>query len=179
MEKQTFTTSLHSVCSTDEMRPIMMCVHFKNGFAYASDGYMLIKQSLEYHSIIGAEHLEDKSIHKDNYEAIMKFEIAECDDNGIACKDTDGRVAYFEFFDRKGEEIPDHEKILAKSGITQVGFIGIRPKFLSKLAKAMHCPSGAFRLQFQGIDKAIIVDTPEIPDQIGIIMPALINDTLF
>lgn len=179
MDKQTFTTSLHAVCSTDELRPIMMCVHFKNGFAYASDSKMIVKQSLEYHTIIGKECLEDKSIHKDNYEEVMRFDIAECDDNGIACKSVDGRAAYFEFFDRKGDEIPDFEKVLNSGGLKTIDFIGINPKLLAKLSKAMHSPTGDLRLRFQGVDKPILVDTPDIPDQMGLIMPVLINHSLF
>lgn len=38
MEKFNFTTKLHVACSDDELRPIMNCVHFVGGFAYASNG---------------------------------------------------------------------------------------------------------------------------------------------
>lgn len=179
MDKQTFTTKLYEVCSNDELRPILMCVHFKDGYAYASDGHVLIKQSLDYHSIGKPELLDGKSMHKDNYKAIMQFEIAECDDNGVACSDNDGRTAYFEFFDYKGLQQPNFEATLKRSGFAEVSFIGINPEFLYKLSKAMHNPSGVMRLQFQGLDKPVLIDVVGIEDQYALIMPAVIQDTLF
>ena len=177
MEKNTFTQKLHKVCSNDELRPIAMCVHFKNGFAYAYDGYIAIKQSLEYHTILGKEHLEGKSLHRDSYEAVMKFEIAECDDNGISCKSTDGQVAYYEFFDRKGE-MPDFDKVFRPTGMKSIEFIGLNPKYLIRLHEGMHSPTNQMRLEFQGVDKAVLVSCPDIPDQEGIIMPVSLNGTL-
>jgi hypothetical protein len=178
-EKKSFTTKLYEVCADDELRPVMMCVHFKGGFAYASDGHIAIKQSLDYHLIHGQECLEDKSIHKDNYKAIMGFEKATCDDSGVSCEDKDGRTAFYEYFDRKGVEIPNFEAVLKPTGQKSVEFIGIKPEFLARLTKALHTPTGSVRLQFQGIDKAILVDVVEIVDQEAIIMPAILNDSLF
>lgn len=179
MESQNFTTKLYEVCSNDELRPILMCVHFMDGFAYASDSRMVIKQSLEYHSIINPVLLDGKSIHKDNYKAIMQFETATCDDSGVACVDNDGRTAFFEYFDRKGIELPNFESYLKPAGQKSIEFIGITPEFLHKLSKAMHSPSGSLRLQFQGVDKVILIDAVGIDNQFGAIMPAILNDTLF
>lgn len=179
MDKQSFTTKLHEVCSDDELRPIMMCIHFKEGFAYASDARMVVKQSLEYHSIINPELLEGKSIHKDNYKAIMQFEKATCDDTGVACEDNDGRTAFFEYFDRKGVELPNFESVFTLHGFLNINFIGIMPELLYKLSKAMHCPGSILRLRFQGPDKPIHIDVMGIDNQVAILMPAILNDTLF
>jgi hypothetical protein len=179
MEKQNFTTKLYEVCSNDELRPIFMCVHFKDGFAYASDAHMIVKQSLEYHSIVNPELLDGKSIHKDNYKAIMQFEIATCDASGVQCMDNDGRTAFFEYFDRKGIEVPNFDTVLKPVGQKSIEFIGINPDYLHKLSKAMHSTSGALRLQFQGVDRAILVDAVGIDNQCGVIMPAILNDVLF
>lgn len=179
MEKQTFTTKLHEACSSDELRPILMCVHFMNGFAYASDAHIVVKQSLEYHSIINPELLEGKSIHKDNYKAIMQFENSECCDSGIACSNPDGRTAFYEYFDRKGVELPDMDKFLKPTGQKSVEFIGIYPEFLTRLCKALHTPDGSIRMLFQGIDKCILIDVVGIENQYAVIMPAILNDSLF
>jgi hypothetical protein len=178
MDKQTFTTKLHECCSDDELRPIMMCVHFMNGFAYASDGYVVIKQSLEYHSIINSELLSEKSLHRDNYKAIMGFEKAECNDMGVSCADSDGRTAFFEYFDRKGLEVPNFEAVIKPTGFKSIEFIGMRPDILNRLGKALHTVGGIIRMQFQGIDRCILVDAPGIENQIGVIMPAILNETL-
>jgi len=179
MDKQTFTLKLHECCSDDEIRPLMMCVHFTGGYFYASDGHVVIKQSLEYHGIINPEHLEGKSIHKDNYKAIMGFEIAQCDDAGVACSDSDGRTAFYEYFDRKGQDMPDFEKVLKPNGGQSVDFIGLSPKYITMLAKAMHSPNESFRFRFQGKDKPVLVDVPEIPHQTALIAPILLNNTLW
>jgi hypothetical protein len=179
MEKKSFTTKLYEVCSTDELRPVMVCVHFKGGFAYASDGHMLVKQSLEYHTILNPELLDGKSLHMDNYKAIMGFEFAECNEDGIACHDSDGRTAFYDYFDLKGQEVPNFESVLKPCGQKSVEFIGMNPEYLYKISKAMHSPGGSFRLQFQGVDKPILIDTPEIENQWGILMPAIINDSLW
>jgi hypothetical protein len=179
MEKYTFTTKLHEACGNDELRPIFMCVHFMNGFAYASDGSMVIKQSLEYHSILEDKCLEGKSIHKDNYKAIMTFDKATCDDQGVACENADGRTAYFEYFDRKNTKIPEFDLIMKLTGRRSIEFIGIAPELLYRLSKAMHSPSGMLRMEFQGVDKPIFVDAVGIENQFAMIMPAILNDTLF
>lgn len=179
MDKRTFTTKLYEVCASDELRPIMVCVHFKDGFAYASDGHMLVKQSLEYHTILGIDFLNGKSIHKDNYKAIMGFETAECNEDGVACSDSDGRTAFFEYFDIKDTAVPNFDAVLKPTGQKSIEFVGINPEYLAKIGKAMHVPSNIFRLRFQGVDKSILIDTPEIENQWGLLMPAVINDSLF
>ncbi len=179
MEKKTFTTKLYEACSSDELRPVLMCVHFKDGFAYASDGHMVVKQSLEYHSILGIDFLKGKSIHKDNYKAIMQFETAECNEDGIACSDSDGRTAFYEWFDLNGAVIPDFDSVLKPIGQKSVEFIGLNADLLYRISKALHVPSDSLRLQFQGVDKGILIDTPEIENQWGMLMPAIINDSLF
>jgi len=179
MDKETFTLKLYECCSDDDLRPIMNCVHFKGGYAYASDAHIVIKQSLEYHTIINPELLDGKSLHKDNFKAVMGFERAECDDAGIACTDHDGRAAFFEYFDRKDQEMPDFDKVFIPSGTKEVSFIGISPQYVNMLSKAMHAPSGVYRFKFQGIDKSILIDVPEIPQQYAVLMPALLNDTLW
>jgi len=179
MEKETFTTKLHEACSSDELRPVMMCIHFLDGFAYASDGMIVIKQSLEYHSIINSSSLNGKCLHKDNYKAIMQFEKATCDDLGVSCIAPDGRSAFFEYFDLKGVQMPNFESVLKPVASTPVSYIGIRPDLLNRLSKAMHSPDGILRIRFQGVDRWALVDVVGIENQCGVIMPAIINDTLF
>jgi hypothetical protein len=179
MEKQTFKTKLYEACSSDELRPVLMCVHFKNGFAYASDAHMVVKQSLEYHAIQEPLFLEGKCIHKDNYKAIMGFEIATCNEDGVSCSDSDGRTAFYEYFDTKGVPPPNFDEVLKPTGCKSIEFIGINPDFVERIGKALHTPSGTLRFQFQGIDKGVLIDTPEIENQWAILMPVFINESLF
>jgi len=179
-KKYTFTTKLYEVCADDKLRPLMQCVHFKDGFAYASNGYISIKQTLELHSVMNKELLEDKSIHKDSYKAIMAFEIAECNEEGIYCKNTSGQTAFFGYFDRMGEMIPNFEKAMQTGkGLTSLSFIGLDPDLLNKLSKAIYNPSNNMRMQFTGIDSAIIIDAVGVDGQSARLAPRMINDSLF
>jgi hypothetical protein len=180
-EKYTFSTKLHEACANDPLRPIFACVHFMNGFACASEGHIAIRQSLEYHSIINPEMLDGKSLHKDNYKAIMGFEFAEANEDGIQCKDTDGRTAFYEYFKLEGDQ-PNFDKIFSDAtskGVKSVHFIGFNPVLLAKLAKALYCPDENIRCRFTGIDTTVLVDAVGVENQEAIIMPAILQDTLF
>lgn len=181
-KKYTFNTKLYECCAhNDDIRPMMKCVHFENGYAYASDGGVCIKQSLSFQSILLPEELDGKSMHKDNYKAVMAFEIAECTDTGIECKNADGQAAFFEYYTpRNGEKIPDFEAILKpKKGITNLSFIGYHADRFSKLMKALYAPEGNIRLQFTGIDTGILIDVVGLDEQQAVIMPTILNSTIF
>ena len=59
---------MHLACSKNELRKEMQCVYFKDGFAYASDGIILVKNriseisGLEKHEV---EALNGKFLHAD------------------------------------------------------------------------------------------------------------------
>lgn len=179
MEKFNFTTKLHVACSDDDLRPVMNCVHFVGGFAYASNGNGVIKQSLEYHSILDAVNLDGKSIHRDNYKNIMQFEIAKANEDGIECSNKDGRKAFFEYFDTNGSEIPDFDHVINSYKAKGVDFIGFKPDQMKMLMDAMYSPSGYVRVNFGGIDKGMALDVPGIPDQVAYLMPVIIESSLF
>lgn len=181
-QKYTFNTKLYECCAAnDDIRPMMKCVHFENGYAYASDGGVCIKQSLSFQSVQFPEELDGKSIHKDNYKSVMAFEIAECTETGIECRNSDGQVAFFEYYQPKeGEKIPDFEAVLnPKKGIISLSFIGYHSDRFSKVIKALHAPGGNIRLQFTGIDSGILIDVIGVDEQKAIVMPAILNDTIF
>lgn len=178
-EKFNFTTKLYEACAKDEIRPIYNCVHFQSGFAYASNGIIIVKQSLALHSILEPKELDGKSLHADSYKNIMQFESATANQDGISCSDKDGRVAFFEYFDRKGENIPDFDTIINKFSAKSVEFIGLTLEQIKMVINSFYIPSGVARLNFGGIDKGIYIDVPGVEDQMAILMPALIEPTLF
>lgn len=192
-EKQTFKTKLHEVTANDSLRPMLQCVHFKNGFAYASNSHVCIKQSLEYHSVIDVEKLEGKAIHRDSYAAAMKFDYVIATEDGLDCSGTNGQKAFFDYYQPDdipdtGEDslekvgrnrVPDFEDVLKpKSGITSMSFIGVNPDNFTVLMKALYAPTKTVRIQFTGIDKAILVDVPGVEDQEAVIMPRIIEGAL-
>jgi hypothetical protein len=182
-EKLNFTTPLHKCCVSDkdgELRPAMLAVHFLNGYAYATNSHVLVKCSLEYHQVLNPEKLEGKAIHKDNFKEILKFEIVECCDDGISCKNADGQIAFYEYFDLKGQKVPDFESIIPKNKKYYDTFkIRINPKMLSICTSAMYSGNDGFRLRFTGLNSAIVVDSIGFDNQIGIVMPVILRESIF
>lgn len=179
-KKNTFNTRLYEVCGDDSLRPILQCVQFRNNFAYATNGHMSIRQTLDFQSVLNKEELEGKLLHRDSFKACMSFEIAEATPDGVYCKNTNGQSAFFNYFNPEGETIPDIEKAMRnRKGLTSLSFIGINPEMFSKLSKAIYNPNNNLRIQFTGIDSAILIDAVGIEDQEAILMPIALNSSLF
>lgn len=181
-DKDNFTTKLHKCCSNDkdDLRPFAKAIHFINGYAYAADGYIMVKTSLEYQRVINPEKLEGKAIHMDNFKEILKFEIAECCEDGISCKNIDGQVAFYEYYSMGDKKTPKFESMMPdKTKLKDVAQIGINPKKLANLTDAMYSDTGTYRLRFTGSETSIIIDCIGYPEQVGILMPIALTDSLF
>ena len=178
--KNTFITKLWECCSNDQLRPLMQCVHFSDGLAYASDGMVIIRQTLEYHSILEPEFLEGKSIHKNNYKAIMAFENAVCNAEGIECYNTNGQTAFFAYYEPSEEmKTPNFEAMFRHlPGMVQLSGIGIDIDLMARACKALFCPSKKYTLQFTGIDSYILVEVDKWPEQTAIVMSHCPEPTL-
>jgi hypothetical protein len=156
----------------------MGCIHFKNGFAYASNGNIIIKQSLEYHSILDAQFLDGMSIHRENYANIMQFEVATANEDGIYCNNKDGRSAFFEYFDRKGQQVPNFDEVINQFSAKGVDFIGFSPKSFEIIGKAFY-NGDQVRIRFSGMDKGMLCDVLGYENQVAYVMPVILNGTLF
>lgn len=95
---------MHLACSKNELRKEMQCVYFKDGFAYASDGIILVKNriseisGLEKHE---AEALNGKFLHADLYKDMLKYDNIMIAEDGIECSKGDDKVFfYFSKFDK-------------------------------------------------------------------------------
>ena len=77
---------MHLACSKNELRKEMQCVYFKDGFAYASDGIILVKNriseisGLEKHEV---EALNGKFLHADLYKDMLKYDNIMIAEDGI------------------------------------------------------------------------------------------------
>lgn len=180
-EKHTFNTKLHECCGSDPVRPAFQCVYFKNGFAYATDGYVCIKQTLALQGVYDPENLEGKALHRDSYKDLMGFEEVVCSEDGIEACNANGQKVFFEYYPESEESpAPDFERFLkGKKGATPMTFIGIDFTSFEKLNKALYAPGGNIRLQFTGIDSHILVDAIGVEDQEATMMPKLLESTLW
>lgn len=180
-QKFNFPTPLHLACATDELRPVMEYVHFVNGFAYASDAHILVKQSInEYCTVHDKENLTGKCIHRDSFENIRKFDNAKALMDGIECWDDNGGKKAFFPYGTVEEKRPNFETVIPDGPAENVPFIGINPKYIEIASKCLaRDKHTAVRMIFHGQNKAIILKAEDYPEQIVIIMPIILGGNLF
>lgn len=100
-------------CSNDDLRPVMQNIYFKDGYAYASNGYILVKNKLEECGDLLEEQiqlLDDKMLHKDHYKSILKYDAIIVSEDGIEARKGLGKA--FFYFNDTGDKFPDAEKAL-------------------------------------------------------------------
>lgn len=174
-----FLAPLDQACAKDELRPAMECVYFKNGHAYASNGHVLIKQSLtEYCTVVNKELLEDKCLHRDSFKNIRDFDVADAQDDGINCYDHDnGKKAFFPY---SNQISPNFETVINGVQATNIPFIGMNPKNVEIASKCLvKSKDTALRFSFHGLDKPIIVTAEGYESQHAVIMPMILGGNLF
>ncbi len=178
MEKKNFISDLHLACRKDEINPILECIYFLNGYAYATDSYVMIKQSLEYSNLNGElEHLDCKAIHMDSFKEIRKHQFVEVTEDGFDCTAKNGRKAFYPFktFD-SNVEIPDFDAAIP-NGITQVDQLGICPRHIAVLEKGM-AGGGFLTMAFSGVGSSIVLHSVDenYQNQLALVMPKPFDD---
>ena len=179
-DRLNFNTKLHLACSDDDIRPVMQCVHFKNGSAYASNGFMIIKQSLEFHFVENIENLEGKAIHAENFKMIIKYQFAKATDEGIDCVSEDGGKAFFPYHDISKEKPIDYDFIFGQvKTYDPVSYIDLTPSIVVNVIGSMYLPNGQLRLRFANEGSFIVADATGVDGQIAVIMPVVLQESLF
>ena len=165
---------MHLACSGCSLtRPEMCCVYFKDGFAYASDGYILVKNriseisGLEEHEIAA---LDGKFLHAGFYKDMLKYDNIMIAEDGIECSKNDDKVFfYFSTFDK----YPDAEKVLQEAlnmQTTPLPQVSFDMKIMLRLNKALF-ESDKCIATFKGTYKPIIFDSNiEGISSIGLLM---------
>jgi hypothetical protein len=176
-----FKAPFHLVLSKDRLRPALCQAHFLNGYVYATDANVLIRQSLvEFHGIEEeqAKILEGKRLNESKLRILWDAETVEFKPDGIEFKDKLGaqmRMGY----DTNDDKVPDFEKAIPRAYVEGgLQLIGINPITLARLQKAMDVSNGAMSLHFAGRSKAIAVQHINISPSVsyGLIMPLMVPD---
>lgn len=149
-DRYNFATKLHVMCTKDAQRPMLACVHFSLGFAYATNGHAIIRQSLEFSSVLGeVQELDGKALHKNSYRDILKYDTATVTPDGVECESADMNKAFFPFHDLKNEKVPDFDSQFKNlTTYTPKSFIGVSPEFIDMVMGAMYLPVGQMRMSF-------------------------------
>ena len=185
---------LHKACANDEFRPAMHYICFRNGYAYATDGHIAVRASLDAICALSEEErnkLNGYLIHKKQYEMLLKYSTIEIGEGVITCIDSELNarttiqlVKLAESSDSKEREegkaiyFPNVDAVinddLSKEPLQKVGF---NYQMLSRLIAAMGITSNRIGFRFTSCNKPIVVlgVEPGI-DVRGIIMPMMLDD---
>lgn len=168
---------MQRACSNDELRPAMNNIYFKDGYAYATDGHILVKNALSECSTITEEQislLDGKMLSAKNYTNILKYDIITVSDDGIeAVKGEDKAFFYFSKLDAK---YPDAEKVLQNELNKQtvpLPEVGLNLDSLIKLNAALS-GSNLCKLTFKGESSSVIFSSMDT-SSVGVIVPLLIH----
>lgn len=166
---------MHLACPTNDSRPNMQYIYFKDGFAYASNSRMLVRNELSACSTIDEQQLQildGKLLHYSHYKDILKYDVIEISEEGIEAK-KNGQKASFYF--NTTEKFPDAEKVINDTlSLTpvQTSQFALNIELLARLKKAL-CTNGEIKFTYKGEYRAMICENLHFDylNCIGIIMP--------
>lgn len=165
---------MHLAClKGDEFHKDLECVYFNNGFAYATNQQILVKNriseicGLEPHEI---EALNGKFLHADFYKEMLKYDSIMIAEDGIECTKGDNK-AFFYF--SKFEKFPNAEKVLSNAlnkPAVPLSEVSFDMKLIQRLNKALY-KSDRCTARFKGIGEPIVFDSMEADvSSVGLIM---------
>lgn len=168
---------MHLACEKNELRPAFACVHFKDGFAYASDGMILVRNPISEISTFDKQEaaaLDGKSLHMDFYKDMLKYDEVLISEDGVECHKENGK-AFFYFTETK---MPAFEKVLQDtlhSSTVNISEVGFNMALFQRLNKAIGGKNET-KMTFKGARKSIIVEPcDDTSSSIGLLMPILVG----
>jgi len=178
------SVQMHNACASDELRPAMEHIYFNNGFAYASDGVVLVKNKIEECSTIPVEQIDllnNKFLHKDAYKAILKYDTIEISEDGIECKKGSEKAFYY-FNNDETLKYPNCEELLKRVfnmpniNTTQIGF---NLSKIDGIEKSLF-DSGQCEFRFKNVDTNpyVLLESRNSNSSVGLLMPLMSLDTI-
>ena len=167
---------LHLACEPVGIRPVMSCIYFKDGYAIASNGKILIKACLNEICNFSEEEkelLEGKLISAKNFKEIIKHTIIEIEEDGFHAIYDDWDIKYkFATGDMK---YPNYNYIINRFKQGTVEKILIDPHNLELIVDALDVSKGT-RFHFPQSDyegiKVTFADTDLLYPE-AVMMPKL------
>ena len=134
-KKENFLMPLYLACTT-EKNEFCKHVNFVNGYMYATNTHILIKQSIDYCNVINKENLNGKSIHCEDFKKIFKANKVIAHENHIECHYfKEDKKEIFKY--QTDVRLPDFEKIINEEP-SEVSCVQINPKLIEIAAKCIY-----------------------------------------
>ncbi len=175
-----FKTPIWKACSNDGLRPALQHAYVKDGYIYATNAHIAIRQSLSAIHEIPAEQIavmDGKFFSVPLLKALEKFNMVEFRADGIECT-SHGTRAVYRYSEEPGK-YPNVDAVIPSTESRQnVARIGFDPILLKRLTEVMSSDLGQFALEFYGKSKAIVVTSANHTRaaQLGILMPVILKD---
>lgn len=161
---------MHLACSKDELRPAMNCIYFKNGYAYASDGHILVRNKIdEICTTIGIDNLDGKLLSAKSYSEILKYNHITITDEGILVGRDRDLLYKFKTFDYKYPNADAVLKSAIESPSIPINKICLNIGYLHTLSHALYGYDTCV-LQFKGEERNVLLNSVD-KESIGLIMP--------
>lgn len=155
-EKRNFRLKMNLVCGSDDLRPVMQHVYFKDGKMLATDAHILIKANTQKFSDFDKSEidmLEGKFIHKSTFKKILSCAMVIITENGIQDMSTKDVYA----FAQTDDKFPNIDSAIP-SEYKEISEIGIGPQTCLKIMKVLSTPDiYNLSLNFSGQNKAITI----------------------
>lgn len=177
--KKNFRTKLHLACGDEKFRPAMQHIVFKDGYALATNAHLLIKQKLELHNFSKDEikQMEGKTIHKDTFLEIYRYDFVTIENGNFVCKR--GNVeAKFEL-KKPDFKFPNFDEVFPnESEAIPLTEIGIDLKYLNIMLQISCGNDNQMVFKFNRPNKAVLMRNDKLSweDEMLLVMPFMITN---
>jgi hypothetical protein len=146
-------------------------IHFIDGFAWATDGNILVKQSLDYYNIINKDCLNGKIIHKDYFQRLCQCEQTEAIETGIRGLDKEGNIYRYYPFETNITPSKFIENTAEFTFETkELDSITIVPKYIDIASKILYKENNESYLTLEFKGNMIKMTTEKRNDQFALIL---------
>lgn len=164
-------------------RPVMSYVYFKDGFAYVSDSYCIIKAKLtEISSLTGEEisNLDNKLLHGKHFKELLSYDIISIAPDCITATrlNIKGSVR-FELLQNGGEfTYPNAESVIKemKERDSESGVLRFTPNILSRFTSALTAAMGTHSCDLYFKQRGGCVVSIKEYETMGVIMTQMVRD---
>lgn len=181
-----FLSKIETVCGNDDLRPAMQHIYFKDGWMYATNAHILVKQKIDIHnfSAESIKLLDGKMLHKDSIKTLGKCTIFSVSNDGTEIQgiiDKNQAITVKLVNEDDYLKFPNCNAVFPKDEMqSEIGTIGINAKYLMTLQNALIDGEYGLKLTFHGKDRAILAHIISCENdlnvnQIGLIMPLMIK----
>lgn len=173
---------MHLACAPkDGVRKEMACIYFKDGFAYATDGCILVKNRISEISTFSEEEiaaLDGKMLPAEHYKDILKYDECLISDEGIEAVKGDDR-AFFYFKDPGDGHFPNADRVMQDAlnrRTVPMPEIGFNIKLMKRMAEALS-NFDLCKAMFKGEGQPIVFQSiMEGVSSVGALMPVMIEE---